>query len=80
MPDYCAAYTGHAYTDFSQTGPKYVATPEKGGYWVEAKDYERAQADLQLFGKLFHVGETAGQAQIIKLAENSFTGGKRTPS
>ena len=45
MPDYCVAYTGHAYTDFSQTRPKYVATPEKGGYWVEAKDYERAQAD-----------------------------------
>jgi hypothetical protein len=45
MPDYCAAYTGHAYTDFSQTLPKYVATPENGGYWVEAKDYERALAE-----------------------------------
>ncbi|MBP7609406.1 TrbM/KikA/MpfK family conjugal transfer protein [Thauera aminoaromatica] len=48
MPDYCAAYTGQAYTDFSQTGPKYVATPEKGGYWVEAKDYEREQADYNV--------------------------------
>lgn len=45
MPDYCAAYTGHAYTDFSQTSPRYVATPESGGYWVEAKDFERALAD-----------------------------------
>ena len=45
MPDYCGAYTGHAYTDFSQTLPRYVATPEAGGYWVEAHDYERAVAE-----------------------------------
>lgn len=45
MPDYCAAYTGHAYTDFSQTLPRYVATPESGGYWVEAHAYERALAE-----------------------------------
>ena len=45
MPDYCAAYAGHAYTDFSQTLPRYVATPEAGGYWVEAADYERAVAE-----------------------------------
>jgi hypothetical protein len=39
MPDYCAAYTGHAYTDFASSGtlPRYVGTPERGGYWVEAK-------------------------------------------
>lgn len=45
MPDYCAAYTGHAYTDFGQTLPRYVATPEEGGYWAEAHDYERALAE-----------------------------------
>jgi hypothetical protein len=45
MPDYCAAYTGHAYTDFSQPVPRYVATPENGGYWVEAHEYERALAE-----------------------------------
>jgi hypothetical protein len=45
MPDYCAAYTGHAYTDFSQTKPMYVGTPEKGGYWIGAKDYERDLAE-----------------------------------
>ena len=44
MPDYCAAYTGHAYTEFGQTLPRYVATPEEGGYWVDAHDYERALA------------------------------------
>jgi hypothetical protein len=44
IPDYCAAYTGHAYTDFVSSGtlPRYVGTPERGGYWVEVRDYERA--------------------------------------
>ncbi len=45
VPGYCALYTGHAYTDFSGTQPRYVGTPERGGYWVEANDYDRAQAD-----------------------------------
>ena len=45
MPGYCAVYTGHAYTDFSGTQPRYVGTPERGGYWVEANDYDRAQAE-----------------------------------
>lgn len=45
LPEYCAAYTSHAYTDFNATKPIYVGTPEKGGYWVEAKEYERAQAE-----------------------------------
>ena len=45
MPDYCAAYTNHAYTDFSSTKPRYVGTPERGGYWVEAADYDRALAE-----------------------------------
>lgn len=49
MPDYCAAYTGHIYTDFNTGGfiPKYVGTPEEDGYWVEAKDYEKALAEYQ---------------------------------
>ena len=32
--------------------------------------YERAREDLQLFGKLFQVGEKHGQGQIMKLANN----------
>lgn len=32
--------------------------------------FEAARPDLELFGKLFHVGETPGQAQIMKLANN----------
>ena len=45
MPDYCAAYMGHAYTDFNGTVPRYVGTPERGGYWVEAREYDRALAE-----------------------------------
>ena len=44
MPGYCAVYTGHAYTDFAGTLPRYVGTPERGGYWIEARDYDRALA------------------------------------
>lgn len=42
MPDYCAAYTGHAYTDLRDTKPRYVGIPERGGYWVDPANYEQA--------------------------------------
>lgn len=47
LPEYCAAYIGHQYTDFRNggVGPRYVGTPEKGGYWVEARDYDSALAE-----------------------------------
>ena len=46
LPADCAAYTGHEYTDFKTSGtlPRYVGTPERGGYWVEARDYDQALA------------------------------------
>lgn len=44
LPPYCAAYLHHAYTDTSNL-PRYVGTPERGGYWVEAPDYDRALAN-----------------------------------
>jgi len=44
LPGYCAAYTNHAYTDFDNTRPRYVGIPERGDYWVEAKDYDRELA------------------------------------
>ncbi len=47
LPHDCSAYVSHTYTDFSTTIPRYVGTPERGGYWVEARDYDRALADLQ---------------------------------
>jgi len=45
MPGYCAAYTSHAYTDFSGTLPRYVGIPERGGYWVERRKYDGALAE-----------------------------------
>lgn len=47
MPDYCSIYTSHSYTDFNSSGTlaRYVGTPERGGYWVEARDYDRALAE-----------------------------------
>jgi hypothetical protein len=44
MPSYCTAYTKHAYTDFSNTLPRFVGLPERGGNWVETRDYDRALA------------------------------------
>ena len=41
MPDYCSAMASNAYVA-SSVLPRYVGTPERGGYWVEAKDYEAA--------------------------------------
>lgn len=45
MPNYCAAYMGNAYTDFKGMVPRYVGTPERGGYWAEGRDYDRALAE-----------------------------------
>lgn len=45
MPSYCSAYTDHSYVDFLGAIPRYVGVPERGGYWVEAKDYEIALAE-----------------------------------
>lgn len=45
LPHDCSAYVSHTYTDFSTTIPRYVGTPERGGYWVEARDYDRALAE-----------------------------------
>jgi hypothetical protein len=46
-PGYCSAYYTHSYTNFvAGVGlPRYVGIPERGGYWVEAKDYTEALAE-----------------------------------
>ena len=44
MPGYCAAYTGHQYSSLGDLSPKYVGTPERGGYWVDAQDHDAAVA------------------------------------
>jgi hypothetical protein len=48
MPSYCAVYTGHSYTNFSGAVPRYIGTPEGGGYWVEAGAYEAAQIEYRV--------------------------------
>ncbi|MET1114433.1 MAG: TrbM/KikA/MpfK family conjugal transfer protein [Comamonas sp.] len=47
MPAYCEAYLAHAYSDWAHVLPRYVGTPERGGYWVAARDHARAQSDWQ---------------------------------
>ena len=39
-PLYCLVYENNEYT--ADLGTKYVGDPFKGGFWVEAKDYEQA--------------------------------------
>jgi hypothetical protein len=40
MPDYCQTYYGAQY--MQSTPPVYVGSPNEGGYWVEAHDYDTA--------------------------------------
>ena len=44
-PGHCAAYHNNPYTDLGSTGTRYVGTPERGGYWVDAANYEQALRD-----------------------------------
>ena len=47
MPGYCSVYFQHEYTNFKATDvvPKYVGVPQRGGFWVEAVDFERAVSE-----------------------------------
>jgi TrbM len=47
LPDYCAVFMGNSYSGVNHNYifPRYVGTQERGGYWVEARDYEQALAD-----------------------------------
>lgn len=47
MPRYCTVYAEHAYTNVGATMPRYVGVPERGGYWVEAGQYEQALAQYE---------------------------------
>ena len=42
VPGHCAAYHNNPYTDLGSTGARYVGTPERGGYWVDAANHEQA--------------------------------------
>jgi len=42
LPDFCSVYFGNEYVRVEM--PRYVGTPARGGFWVEAKDYAVALA------------------------------------
>jgi len=66
LPDYCMAYIGNQYSNLGGTTPKYVGTPERGGYWVAASNYDAALADYV----------TRIQAEDSnRINNNNFTGG-----
>lgn len=44
LPAVCRVYTTNAYTDQASLGVRYVGTPDRGGYWIEAAKYDAAQA------------------------------------
>lgn len=43
LPQHCVRYIGHAYTDINT--PKYIGTPERGGFWSEPAEYEAKKAE-----------------------------------
>jgi hypothetical protein len=43
LPAVCRAYTQNAYADQASLAVRYVGTPERGGYWIEATRWEPAQ-------------------------------------
>lgn len=49
FPWQCSIYFFNAYDTWQQSGtlPRYVGEPERGGYWVEAVDYDRALGEYQ---------------------------------
>jgi len=76
------AAASQASTHLAQTDVAYVDSPVSGGVpgardgklalmvACGRADFDSLQPVLQVFGKTFHVGEKAGQAQILKLANN----------
>jgi hypothetical protein len=48
MPPHCYSYANHGYADLKDSLPRYVGTPQRGGHWVDASDYDRALAEYNL--------------------------------
>lgn len=47
MPTACSNYINNPLTNFGDKTPKYVGTPDRGGYWVDAGDYDKALAQYK---------------------------------
>ena len=46
LPQHCAAYNGNSYTDNAKA-PRYVGIPARGGFWVNADEYEAALTEYK---------------------------------
>lgn len=64
LPVQCVSYFSNGYTDFKDVIPKYVGTPERKGFWVEAAQYDMALAQ-------YKVGQTAEAALENSNAQSS---------
>lgn len=64
LPNYCGVYFRHPFTNFAATAPRYVGTPWRGGYWVEARDYERLLAEYQARIKAEDDAQAAEAARV----------------
>ncbi len=42
LPSYCNAYNNHQYTNTQSAIARYVGVPERGGFWVDPKNYDKA--------------------------------------
>lgn len=47
LPGYCSAYLNNPLTRLSDVTPKYVGTPENGGFWADPDNYAAALAQYQ---------------------------------
>lgn len=64
LPVPCVSYFSNGYTDFKDVIPKYVGTPERKGFWVEAAQYDVALAQ-------YKVGQAAEAALENSNAQSS---------
>jgi hypothetical protein len=64
LPVQCVSYFSNGYTDFKDVIPKYVGTPERKGFWVEAAQYDVALAQ-------YKVGQAAEAALENSNAQSS---------
>jgi hypothetical protein len=68
LPAVCRAYTQSAYIDQATLGVRYVGTPDRGGYWIEAGKWDTAQTAW--FAKVA-AEDAARKAQAADLNVNS---------
>ncbi len=63
IPSYCA-YLSNPYTSYDDTRPVYVGLPERGGHWVEAKDYDQ---ELRAYNERIKAEDEAKEKALREL-------------